>query len=187
MYAYSKAALSEAIRYLDEMENVGPDTTCMHALVSAATVAYARPFTTSRFAPKEGMIPLKNVEPPSHLKKIHVQMLSARHRTIGHKDAELHEEELPRNVLAMKRSRGGASFLPMGLHELKPWARQELKQLCSHFIDHCNQKLAPLMNRYKSEFLRRTPGTYQLVICEPPAEWLEPFDDFWVTPLEGEP
>jgi hypothetical protein len=186
MYAYSKAALGEAAGYVDEMDKVAPDSRCMHALVSASTVAYARPFTSAYFSAKERRIPLENVEPPSRLKQLHSRFLAARHRSVGHKDAQIHTDELPRNVLVMKRGKSDASFLPIGVHELKPWARQEIKQLCAYFIDHCNQRLGPLMERYRSEIFRRDPGTYRLVLCDPPDEWLEPFDDFWVTPLESE-
>ena len=83
-----------------------------------------------RFARNEAIIPLKGVEPPAELKSVHEAFVTARHQTVGHKDATLTEGELPVTVLAMKRGPRKASFYPLGVHELKPWARQ--REVASH-------------------------------------------------------
>ena len=186
MYAYSKAAFHETTRYVDAIETVEPDSTLCHALVSASIVAYARPFTYCRFTANDSTIPLKDIEPPSHLKNVHEKFLAARHQTVGHKDAREIKGELPRTVLVMKRALNNAAFHPLGVHEMKRWGRQDMKELCSHFIRECDRRLAPLMEKYESEFLRRPAGTYRLVICDPPREWLESFDDRWVAPPKAE-
>ncbi len=47
--------------------------------------------------------------------------------------------------------------------------KQNVRALCRQFIAHCDAQLDDLVRRYGAE-LPTTPGTYEVLIVEPPAE-----------------
>jgi hypothetical protein len=51
--------------------------------------------------------------------------------------------------------------------------RTAAKELCSYFRQHCEAKLRPLTQKYHPELMRYSEGTYELLITEPPNEWIK--------------
>lgn len=183
VYGYSKSALNQAVRFVDAMEDAQPRSTQLHALASAAVVAYGRPFTSSRITAKKSVIPLRDVRPPSHLKAAHQRLLDVRNKEVGHQDATATRGGKSRNVLVIKREGKTAMLYPTGLHDIEQTGREDIRELCSYFVEYCDTKLRPLMESYQAEILRRPPGTYELMLCEPPDDWIRPYDDSWMIPM----
>jgi hypothetical protein len=171
--AYSRSSLQQASRWVDEMESTAPQSEKFRALLCATVVAYARPFTQSQVTPTERVIPLAQVPAPQHLQSTHQRLLDFRHKVIGHTDAtpaKGHAESA--NVVLFIQDAWG--------YELHTWPpiymdatlRQQLKELCAHFVIHCERELRPLMQQYFPEVMSRPKDVYELVVSEPPDDWL---------------
>jgi len=59
--------------------------------------------------------------------------------------------------------------------EMEPPMRKALRELCAYFLKHCAEKLRPLTKAYYPEVMKNQPGQCELVISEPPADWIIPF------------
>ena len=59
--------------------------------------------------------------------------------------------------------------------DMEPALKTTLSELCTHFVKHCERNLSRLKKIYRAEFMKNPPGEYELVISEPPADWLIPF------------
>jgi len=74
LHAYSRSSFVEAHQWLVDMETVEPNSSHFRALIYGAVVAYVRPFTKSRVLPGESLVPLTNVNPPTHLARAHQRL-----------------------------------------------------------------------------------------------------------------
>src|SRR4051812_2250931 len=88
LFTYSRDSLLEAANFLAELDKVAPESLQYRALIDAAVVAYARPFTVCLLPPeRKRVVPLEDVLPPQHLAQFHEHALIVRDTVIGHKDA----------------------------------------------------------------------------------------------------
>jgi hypothetical protein len=170
--------LLDAANFLGELDTVAPGSFRYRALVDAAVVAYARPFTTCFLPPKrERITPLAGIPPPQHLARFHEDALIMRDTFIGHKDATPAKgyTATPNIVQVGILPDNDFSLDATMLGEMLPDMKNALRELCSYFIRHCETNLSQLRTRYLSEFMKYPPGQYELVISKPPADWLIPF------------
>jgi hypothetical protein len=174
LLCYSRSAFHEAAQWVDEME-VAQDRNRVRSLVYAAVVAYARPFTQSQVTFDERVIPLAGVSPPLQLAPTHTDLLNLRNKVIGHKDAlpAKGHPDTPNMILLHRVGTTFELYTTMVL-DMEAEQRKAVKDLCSHFITHCETKLRPLTRRYYSEMMRYKPGVYELLLSEPPNEWIRP-------------
>jgi hypothetical protein len=158
------------------MDAAKPESVELRALIDAALVAYARPFSQCN-VPRRGRVrPLEDVPPPRHLAEFHEEALIARNTMVGHKDATPAEgyTATPNIVLIEVRSDSVAINGAMP-GEMKDRMKHALKELCDHFVKHCEQGLSLWKKAYGCEVTKKGPGEYELVLCEPPFDWLVPF------------
>src|SRR5437773_3255596 len=88
LFTYSRSSLLDAAGFLAELDKVAAGSVQYRALIDAAVVAYARPFTVCWLPPKrKRVVPLKDVSPPQHLAGFHEHALILRDKMIGHKDS----------------------------------------------------------------------------------------------------
>jgi hypothetical protein len=191
-FTYSRSSLLEAKNFLAEVSDVAPDLNQVtpeslryRALVYAVITAYARPFTTCRIPPNRQFKPLDNVPPPQELAQFHDDALILRNTMIGHSDATPAKgyTASPNMVVVRIYPDNKFSLHSVTLGEMEPPMKKALPELCDHFVLHCDANLSRLMKPYRSELMNRPPGRYELVIAEPPADWIVPFkpkhgDDF---------
>ena len=163
----------EADQWLDAMDQTAPDSLQARALIYAAVVAYARPFTISQVTPKERVVPLKDIPPPLHLAATHTMILDLRNKVIGHKDATpaVGNVATP-NIILIKLDATGLNLRTVNIKGMTPGIRKEWKSLCSHFVAHCVAQIHPLFMRYYSEIRRQPDGVYELLVTEPPDDWI---------------
>ena len=104
---------------------------------------------------------------------MHDDLLNLRNKVIGHKDA-LAARGHPNspNMILLHRVESSFDLYTTGVRDVEPEFRQAVKELCAHFIAHCEAKLRPLTQRYYAELMRLPPGTYELLVSEPPNEWI---------------
>ena len=55
-----------------------------------------------------------------------------------------------------------------------PEQRKAAKELCAHFVTYCNTQLRAVARKYRTVLLRYPEGAYELLISEPPEEWIRP-------------
>jgi len=192
LFTYSLSSLLDAKNFLGEVSDVAPaldkvtpESLRYRALVAAAISAYMRPFTTCFLPPNRKVKqPLGDVPIPQHLAQFHKDALDLRDTMIGHTDATPADgyTETPNHVLVR--------IYPdtFSLHSamtgvMEPASKKGLIELCDYFVKHCGMNLSRLTKIYRSELMQHQPGQYELVISEPPADWLIPFrtkhgDDF---------
>lgn len=172
--AYSRSSLQQARRWIDEMESAAPEPEKFRALLWATVVAYTRPFTQSQVTPTERVIPLAQVPVPQHLQSTHERLLDFRNKVIGHMDATPAKghAESPNVVLFILDATGYDLHTKLPI-DMDMTLRNELKELCTHFVNHCERELRPLMQQYLPDVMSRPPDSYELVVCEPPDEWLK--------------
>ena len=172
LLCYSRSAFNEASGWLQEMETV-QDPGHYEALVYAAAVAYSRPFTKSQVTPDKRVIPLDGVSPPSHLVIAHENLLDLRDKVIGHKDAVPTKgySGTP-NMILLDRIGSRFELNTTRLGEMAAEQRKAAEELCSYFVRHCEAKLRPLTQKYYPELIRYPEGVYELLISEPPNEWI---------------
>lgn len=174
LLCYSRSAFIDASRWLDQMENA-QDVSHYEALDYAAVVAYCRPFTKSQLTKKERVIPLDGLPPPQHLAAAHENLLNLRDKIIGQKDAvPTKGYSRSANILLVERFRSTYQLNTTRLGEMLPEQRKAAKELCAYFVTHCETQLREVTRKYRSEFLRYPEGTYELLISEPPDQWIRP-------------
>jgi hypothetical protein len=144
LLCYSRSAFHEATQWFDEMETM-QNPSHIQALVYAAVVAYCRPFTQSQVTPDERVVPLAGVLPPSHLVNTHTNLVKLRNKVIGHKDAvpKKGHPDTP-NMILLDRVKSRFELYTTQVGDMVSEQRKEAKELCSHFIRHCESKLRPL-------------------------------------------
>jgi hypothetical protein len=172
LLCYARSAFNEASRWLDEMETA-QDASHNEALVYAAVVAYCRPFTKSQVTPTERAIPLAGLLPPPHLAAVHENLLNLRDKVIGHKDAvPTKGYSSTANMILLHRIGSSFELNTTRLGETLPEQRKAAKGLCTYFLKHCAAKLRPLTRKYRHVVARYPQGTYELLISQPPNEWI---------------
>lgn len=181
VYAYSRSSLIQAQIWIDDMEGGDPTSSKFRAILNAAVVAYARPFTTSQVTKSERLIPLAGVKPPSELSETHRDLLSLRNKVMGHADAlpAQGHQETPNKVVIV-RDAGGFDLHTIQTADMNEAVREYVRKLCSHFIAHCDEKLNALISKYGLEF-PASSGVYELMITAAPEDWTKPFQPIVAT------
>jgi hypothetical protein len=173
LLCHSRAAFIDARRWLDEMETARNDSH-NEALVYAAVVAYCRPFTKSQVTQKQRVIPLDGVLPPQHLADAHENLLLLRDKIIGHRDAVPTEGySRSANPLLLDRFDSTYRLNTSRLGEMLPEQRKAAKELCAYFVTHCETRLSAVTRKYRGELLRYPEGEYELLLTEPPDDWIK--------------
>src|SRR6266849_9160336 len=155
LFAYSRSSLLEADELLKAMETATPRSIALRAIISAAVVAYARPFTKFQVTNGQRVAPLENIPPPPQLAEFHQDALDLRNKMIGHKDAipaERHTTS-PNVVLVHIRFRT-FELHTTTIEEMEAETRNALRALCAYFVAHCERKLRPLTRAHFSEVMR---------------------------------
>ncbi len=105
---------------------------------------------------------------------------------IGHKDATPAKGYTATpNIVLVRIYPDNFSLNSTTIGEMEPALKSALPELCAYFVKHCEQNLSRLKKLYNSELMKNQPGEYELVISEPPTDWIVPFkpkhgDDFRV-------
>ena len=148
----------------------------MRALLCAAVISYARPFTNSR-TPVGKLVPLDGIAVPPQLIETHRATMMLRHQVMGHKDATPSgdQNESP-NLVILNLYPTGTDVTTINYGEMTAKVRGEACALCDYFIAHCLLKLEPVMKRHLPEIRKRPMGRYQLCLTEPPQDWIKIFD-----------
>jgi hypothetical protein len=95
---------------------------------------------------------------------------------IGHKDATPAQRHTTTpNVVLVHINSKGFNLHTTIIGEMESPMRNALKELCVYFVAHCEENLRPLTQRYFSQVMSHPPGVYELVISEPPDDWIRPF------------
>jgi len=172
--AYARAALMEADQWLDAMKHSTDQKSVeSHALTCAVVVAYARPFTKAQISHSNRVIPLKDVQPPSHLRTTHDMVLKLRNTVMGHKEATLVDADSTKvNTILIRKDASGFDLHTKTAERIQPEIQKEIKSLCAYFMRHCIEKITPIINRCRNEINCLPVGEYELLITEPPDEWL---------------
>jgi hypothetical protein len=185
LFTYSRAAFIDAAEFVGELDKVATKSLLHRALVDAAIMAYARPFRSCYLPPeRERVVPLDGVLPPQRFAVAHQHALDLRDTVIGHTDAtpaKGYTSTMNRAVVGLDSDY--LSLNSIMIAEMQPRLKKELTELCAYFRQHCETNLSRLKKLYLSEFTKHEPGEYELVIVEPPADWLIPWrikhgDDF---------
>lgn len=164
------------------MAKVGSDQSLMKALICAAVIAYARPFMESRLpvsatataGKKKKVKALDCIPPPSGLLFAHTEVLALRNKVLGHKDATPAQghTETANKLLLQVDANGEVALHTTPPIEMSIQLRTDLKALCAHFIGHCDQQFVLFVKKNSNE-LTLTPGPYQILITEPPDDWIK--------------
>ena len=105
---------------------------------------------------------------------------------IGHKDATPAKGYTATpNIVLVRIYPDNFSLNGAMIGEMEPALKSALPELCAYFVKHCEGNLSRLRKIYLSELMKNPPGQYELVISEPPSDWIVPFtprhgDDFRV-------
>lgn len=158
------------------MDSGKPESVELRALIDAAFVAYARPFSKCKVPHGPRVAPLKDVPAPVSLAYFHKSALIARNTMVGHKDATPAEgyTATPNVVLVDVDSDNFAVNCVM-IGEMKDSLRHALKELCDYFVKHCERELSLWKKSYGCEVMKNPPNKYELVISDPPHDWIVPF------------
>jgi hypothetical protein len=178
LHVYPRASLLEADRAIDALTPLPPDaSTIAQALMCSIVVAYVRPFTKSQITKDTRVIPLKDVDPPSKLASTHCMLLKLRDKVFGHKDAvpDKAHSTTP-NIVLIRRVPSDFHFHAAIVVDISASLLTEIKELCAFFVTHCESRLAPFIARNRADIMQRPEGFYELVVCEPPEEWLRRHD-----------
>ena len=178
LFTYSRSSLLDAVNFLKELDTAAPESLQYRALIDAAIIAYARSFTTCYLPPKrKRVVPLKGVLPPRHLAEAHKNAMDMRDTMIGHKDASPAQGYTATpNIVLVGNFPGKFSLNSTMIGEMYPELKNALGELCAYFVQYCDTNLSRLRKLYRSEFDKHPPGQYELVISEPPADWLISFE-----------
>jgi hypothetical protein len=176
LLVYSRASLLEANALLKAMEIAKPESIELRAIIDAAVIAYARPFNKFQVTRERRVAPLADISPPTHLAEFHQDALDLRNKLIGHKDATPAQRHTTTpNVVLVHINSKGFNLHTTIIGEMETPMRNALKELCAYFVKHCEKNLRPLTKGYFSEVMKHSPGVYEFVISEPPADWIRPF------------
>jgi hypothetical protein len=177
LFTYSRASMLDAAAFLAELDKVAPESLQYRALIDAAVAAYVRPFRFCWLPPeRKKVVPLKDVLPPQHLAEAHEHALNLRDTVIGHKDATPAKGyTATMNIVLVGIYSDNFSLNSTTPGEMLPPLKSALPELCAYFMKHCEANLSRLSKIYRSELMKNPPGKYELVISEPPADWLIPF------------
>jgi hypothetical protein len=184
LFTYSRSSLLDAANFLGqlsevvpELNKVTPESLRYRALIDAAVVAYARPFTACFLPPdRKRVVPLAGVSPPEHLAEFHDNALTLRDTMIGHKDATPAKGyTVTPNIVVVRIYHDDFSLNAAMLGGMEPAMKNALGELCAYFVKHCEANLSRLNKVYDSEVMKHPPGQYELVVSEPPADWLIAF------------
>jgi hypothetical protein len=175
LHAYSRSAFDEAIEYLDLLPKV-PAGVMARVLISAAVVAYARPFSACRVTSTEKVVPLRGVKPPDDLAENHQDAIDLRNKLIGHKDAVPAERHTTSpNIVLIHKLPTYFEVHTTTIDSMDQSAQLALKKLCVFFKQHCESIISPITKRYFAEVMKNPDGIYELIISEPPSDWIKPF------------
>lgn len=176
LFTYSRSSLLDATEILAGLDKVAPGSLQHRALIEAAVISYARPFTTCFLPPeRKRVVPLNGVPPPQRLAQVHDLALMTRNTMIGHKDATIAKGyTVTANIVLVRIYPDDLSLNATMIGQMRPYVKNALSELCAYFVKHCEANLSRLRKRYLSEVLKHPPGEYELVITEPPADWLVP-------------
>jgi|SRR5581483_1202525 len=175
LYSYSRASLLEAQQWLYAMEHTDEKSPQFRALICASVIAYARPFTTSQVTAKERVVPLQGVLAPPALEAAHATVLKLRNKLMGHKDATPAKgDPATPNVMLIRRNAKGFDLHTIIVEGMLPETRKEVISLCDHFVAHCVSHVQPIIDHYGPEIMRHPIGLYELLVTEPPNDWLKP-------------
>jgi hypothetical protein len=185
LFTNSRSSLLDAANFLaalsrvvPELGKVTPESLQYRALAAAAVISYGRPFTTCFLPPeRKRVVPLADVPPPPHLAEFHDNALTVRNTMIGHKDATPAKGYTASANIVLVRIYPDKDF---SLHavmpgQMDPAMKSGLSELCAYFVKHCEANINRLIKVYGSELMKHQTGQYELVISEPPADWLVPF------------
>jgi hypothetical protein len=174
-HAYSRSAFIQASCRLHLIEGVKTNPVILQSVLDAMIIAYARPFTTSRVPPNTQLRPLLGIDPPPSLKQAHNDLISLRHKVVGHKDAipEATHTDTPNMVLAVVEEKD-LVFHTTTVGDMDSRRQADVKALCEFFICHCDEQMKEFVTKYGRDIRAKGLGTYQIVISEPPDEWLRP-------------
>ena len=177
LFTYSRSSFLDAAGFLAELDKAAPESPQCHALIDAAIMAYARPSKTCWLPPeRKKLVPLKDVLPPQHLAEFHEHALILRNTMIGPKDATPAKGYTATpNIVRVRIYPDNFSLNSTMIGEMYPAFKNALPKLCNYFVKHCEANLRRLKKIYLSEFMKNPPGQYELVISEPPVDWLIPF------------
>jgi hypothetical protein len=184
LFTYARSSLLDAANFLGELSEIVPELSKItpeslryRALVDAAVVAYSRPFTTCFLPPnRKKVVPLKDALPPQHLAQFHEDALAMRDTAIGHKDATPAKGYTATpNIVLVGILPDNFSLNATTFGQMLPSMKNALGKLCDYFVNQCEANLSRLRKIYLSEFMKHRPGLYELVISEPPSDWLIPF------------
>jgi hypothetical protein len=181
LLAYSRSSLLDAHAFLKGIDTAMPGSLGLRAMIDAAVVAYARPFTKFQLTREERVAPLADVPPPTHLAEFHQDALDLRNKMIGHKDATpAPRHRTTPNIVQLKIDSQGFYLHTTIIREMGSETRNALKELCAYYVKYCEENLRPLTRGYFSEVMEYPPGEYELVMSESPADWIRPFrpEDF---------
>src|SRR5262249_12396466 len=154
----------EAFEWLDLLPTTKPDSPTMQAILCAAVVTYARPFSRFRVSPTKEIAPLSGVAPPKHLRGNHKDALLLRNKVIGHKDAmpAKHHTTTP-NIVLLHVIPPLLEVHTTTVGGMEESTRKALKELCVFFRKHCEKIMQPVTKKYVSEIMKRSPGVYELI------------------------
>ncbi len=178
LHVYSRTSLLEADSAIDVLRSLptGSDTIAQ-ALMCSIVVAYARPFTKSQITKSIRTVPLKGVRPPRQLAATHCLILKLRNKVFGHKDAVPDKEDSKAaNIVLIRRVSSDFHLHASIVADISSSLWTEVQELCAFFVEHSVSRLTPFITRYASDIMQRPEGFYELVICEPPDEWLRRHD-----------
>jgi hypothetical protein len=178
LYVYSRTSLLEADSAIDALSSLpaGSDTVAQ-ALMCSIVVAYARPFTKSQITKSIRTIPLKGIRPPRELAATHCLLLELRNKVFGHKDAipsKGHAKAA--NIVLIRRVPSDFHLHASIVAEISPALLTQVRDLCAFFVAHCVSRLTPFITQYKPEIMQQPEGWHELVVCEPPDQWLRRHD-----------
>ncbi len=178
LHVYSRSSLLEADGTIDALRLLPPNSaTLAQVLMCSIVVAYARPFTKSQITKEIRVLPLKDIDPPTKLASTHCMLLKLRDKVFGHKDAVPDKEHSTTpNIVLIRRVPSDFHFHSAIVVDIAPSLLTEIKELCTFFVAHCVSRLAPFIAQYRDDIMQRPEGFYELVVCEPPDEWLRRHD-----------
>ena len=176
LHAYARSSFNEAHQWLDLLPKMQRDSPEMQAILCAAVVAYARPFSRFRVSPTKEIAPLSGVAPPKQLRDNHRDALDLRNKVIGHKDAmPAKQHTTTPNIVLLHVTPTYFEMHTTTVGSMDESTREALKELCVFFKKHCEKIIRPLTKRNVSEVLKRSPDVYELIVSDAPSEWLRPF------------
>ena len=148
----------------------------MQAILCAAVVAYARPFSRFRVTATKEVAPLSGIAPPKHLRQNHREAIDLRNKVIGHKDSlpAKYHTSTP-NIVLLHVTKTYFEMHTTVVGSMEEPTRAALKELCIFYREYCEGIIKPLTKAYFSEVMKRSPGIYELIVCDPPGDWLRPF------------